>query len=171
MAHYKDISGQKFGRLTAVEYRGTNYRHSAMWLCVCECGKEHVVDRNCLIKGTTRSCGCLNQEVRLSGANRATHGLGKTRLYRIWKKMKSRCHNPNDPNYSKWYGAHGIQVCPAWRNDFLAFYQWATANGYADDLSIDRIDPFGNYEPDNCRWATALEQVRNKRGGTAREIA
>lgn len=158
-----DITGKTFGRLTAIKTVGKNYRNSYLWLCQCSCGNTAIVDGNCLRKGNTKSCGCLNDERRRSGDNRRTHGQCGTRLYRIWKRMKSRCMNKNTVDYKKWYGSKGVSVCEEWANDFQTFYDWSMANGYADDLTIDRIDPYGNYEPSNCRWADAKTQSMNKR--------
>lgn len=90
------------------------------------------------------------------------HGLRHTRLYRIWLQMKNRCFNINSERYAD-YGGRRITVCDEWRNDFTTFYNWAMSNGYSDDLTIDRINNNGNYEPSNCRWATVLDQNRNSR--------
>ena len=90
------------------------------------------------------------------------HGMRHTRLYNIWRSMNQRCYNPNCRNYNR-YGGRGIRVCDEWKNDFSVFAEWAFANGYADNLSIDRKEVNGNYEPSNCRWATAKKQANNRR--------
>ena len=98
--------------------------------------------------------GCKNPNYK--------HGLRKTRLFSIWANMKTRCQNPNTPVY-EYYGARGITVCDEWKDDFQSFYDWSMMNGYSDNLTIDRIDNDGNYEPSNCRWVTMKEQSENTR--------
>lgn len=96
-----------------------------------------------------------------AGKTRAIHGLRHSRLYSIWANMKTRCYNVNDPHYQRW-GGKGVQMCDDWRNNFKSFYDWSMSHGYADDLTIDRIDGRGGYEPSNCRWVTIAENNRNK---------
>ena len=163
MRKMKNLKGQKFGRLTAICPVGKNRQGAILWLCNCDCGNDTVVEGRSLTSGATRSCGCLDREAHKFRPNRTTHGKSGTRLYCIWKKMKSRCSNPNDPDYQQYYGSRGITVCPEWLNDFQAFYDWAMSHGYSDELSIDRIDNEKGYSSDNCRWATAEEQRHNQR--------
>lgn len=154
----KDLTGKKFGRLTVVK-RAENKGNRRMWLCECECGNIKIIPAKGLLSGKSLSCGCYQRE-QTSKAN-IEHGMTGKRLYRIWKGMKSRCYCPNKPDYHR-YGALGVEVCEEWRDDFTAFEKWALANGYREDLTIDRIDFKGNYEPNNCRWTTQRVQARNR---------
>ena len=156
----KDRTGQRCGRLTAIKHVGKDKHGHAIWRCRCDCGNYINVSSVVFSKGSTqKSCGCLNTEVRKSGNNRRVHGGSGTRLYRIWKSMHTRCYNTNSPDY-KTYGS--ISICDEWLHDFNTFRTWALENGYNDTLSIDRIDPTGDYCPDNCRWADDKTQANNR---------
>lgn len=156
-----DETGQRFGRLTVIG-RAKGNSSSAAWLCRCDCGAEKVVEGINLRSGSTVSCGCYAREkaAKLGRAKR-THGMRKTRLYNIWNDMRLRCYSPSNNRYYR-YGGRGITVCDEWKNSFEAFRDWALANGYRDDLSIDRKDNDGPYAPWNCRWATKTQQANNK---------
>lgn len=159
MGAFKNISGQKFGRLTAL-YRLHNYHKKGVyWLCFCECGNLSEVYSGHLRNGHTKSCGCLN---RVPTKGNTKHGQHGTRLYHIYDSMKARCYNKNNTAY-KYYGKRGITICDEWLNDFMTFYNWAMNNGYNDTLTIDRINNDGKYGPNNCRWVDVTSQNNNRR--------
>jgi hypothetical protein len=163
-----DITGERYGRLTVLKYSHTE-EGKAMWFCACECGEKTIIQGNLLRNGHTKSCGCLRLEIL--EATRTSHGLcnKEPRLYEIWNGIKARCNRKNHRAYED-YGGRGIKVCPEWNNDFKDFCEWAMKNGYEEDLSIDRIEVNGDYEPSNCRWTTVQEQSRNRRSNVKIEI-
>lgn len=162
-----DITGQKYGLLTAMEPAGfeeatANHRRRALWLCRCECGNETTVRKENLRSGNTTSCGCWKKQnyklINLKhGHNKKDH---RSPIYRVWSTMLERCRNPKNQSF-KDYGARGIQVCERWHKfaNFLADMGERPSDGH----SIDRIDNDGNYEPSNCKWSTRIEQRHNRR--------
>lgn len=157
-----DISGQRFGMLTAIKMVGKNERNNALWLCMCDCGGECVRATVELRKRDNHSCGCMAKEhLRKMSDKNITHEMTGSRIYGCYKGMMSRCYRPNDIHFPA-YGGRGIIVCDEWKNNSKAFIDWALTNGYSDDLTIERIDVNGNYEPSNCKWIPMSEQYDNK---------
>lgn len=168
MRYKYDLTGQKFGKLTAL-YPVPDKAHRARWHCICDCGNEKDVLQQNLSNGHVRSCGCILSDSSLERIIRYNNSIGreshhetKTRLYRIWIGIKSRCLVETASNYQN-YGGRGIRVCDEWGHSYNAFSEWAMQNGYDDSLTIDRIDPDGDYCPANCRWVTMSVQEFNKR--------
>lgn len=163
---FKDLSGDIIGRLTLLKPSGAGLSNGTRWLSLCECGRSMFVAARSLENGDTKSCGCLRAET--CRVNMTTHGGTGTRLHGIWENMLYRCRNPK---YTGWkdYGGRGISVCDEWSR-YEPFRGWALGNGYADELTIDRIDNDGNYNPKNCKWSTCLEQGSNKRNNIYHEI-
>lgn len=151
----EDFIGKRFGKIVVKSIDRTKKSKNTYYICECDCGNITSVSRPNL-RNHTRSCGCLSKETHTK------HGLSKTRIAGIYRSMLHRCNSPNDHAY-KDYGGRGIKVCEEWNNDILAFYKWAMDNGYQDDLTLDRINVNGNYEPSNCRWTDRKTQSNNTR--------
>lgn len=159
MGKANELTGMVFGKWSVLHRVENNYKNCTRWLCVCECGKEKIVYGFHLTSGKSKSCGCANFK-NLNYSN-LRHGMTGTKIHQAWTHMRARCNNADDKNYKN-YGGRGITVCVEW-DSFESFYDWSMANGFRNDLSIDRIDNNGIYEPNNCRWTTNKVQQNNTR--------
>lgn len=159
-----DLVGQQFSELTVIKFDqelSTNKKEN-YWICKCNCGNEEFfsVSGHKLRSGKKQRCQlCTNKKISES---QKQHGMKYTKIYSLWNSMKQRCDYPKTNGYDN-YGGRGIKVCEDWKNSFVEFYEWSLNHGYIEGLSIDRIDNYGNYEPNNCRWVTNKEQMRNMR--------
>lgn len=168
-AKYNDPSyiGKKYNMLTVIGFDKKIYnsrKQAWRWRVRCDCGNETIVSPSKLFSGATKSCGCMKVArcKKYTEKYRTTHGGRHERLYGIWHGMKLRCYDVGNKDYAN-YGERGIGICAEWKDDYAAFRSWAYANGYADNLTIERKDYNADYCPENCTWITLAEQTRNKR--------
>lgn len=166
-----DLSGQRFGRLTAIRKIGKANGHGALWLCSCDCGKDTETRAQYLRSGATTSCGCyrtelLAERMKKIGTEQIKHGKARRGsrdpLFYVWYGMHGRCKYPSHISYKN-YGGKGIKVCDEWQ-EFEPFYEWAISHGYKKGLQLDRIDSEKDYSPDNCRFITQSENSKRRKG-------
>lgn len=166
-----NLIGQKFGKLTVIKYDGANKkRKTSMWLCKCECGNEKVIATHDLRHGTI-SCGCLSEENKIKFKAKYRKGVEtkERRIRSIYQGMYRRCYKKESNRYKN-YGARGIKIYKKWLEDYFEFEKWAMENGYKADLTIDRKDVTGDYEPSNCRWISNKRQQNNRTNNHFLEI-
>lgn len=159
MPRIQDITGQKFGKLTAKEYMFTDKGKSSTWLCECECGNTIPVVLVSLRNGNTQSCGCLRLENLRKKVS--THRKTHSSEYYAWSNMIQRCTNPKNPEYKN-YGNRGIFVCDKWRNSFQSFLE-DVGEKPKKSYSLDRINNQDGYYKENCRWTDSYTQANNQR--------
>lgn len=158
MPAFVDLTGKVFGRWKVSYRKGISMSNRITWWCVCSCGTEREVVGANLVRGLSKSCGCLNLELCVQRAT--THGMSDSSEFRIWQLMIDRCHNPKSTSFHN-YGERGIEVCSRWRESFSAFYE--DMGPRPEDFSVERKDNNGGYTPSNCVWIPKGEQAKNKR--------
>lgn len=164
MARDRSLIGQKFNRLTVVDVSDNGSNSHTYWLCECDCGAIKDVSEYAFTSGSTKSCGCYNLESKSKYHEATYHGMGGHPLYGVWKKMRSRITNPNNPSYQN-YGGRGLTMDESWIESPKPFIDWSESNGWYEgcNLSIDRIDNDRGYYPDNCKISNRTEQNINQR--------
>ena len=165
-AFKNDLCGKRFGKFIVLHSTDKRSHANVLWLCQCDCGKTSLLDRGKLLNGNTTSCGCERRRLMQTSHNPSLkHGFARVKhkhpIYYIWKEMRARCQNQQTKHYHR-YGGRGIKVCDGWKDSFETFLV-DMGDRPSSKHSIDRIDGDGNYEPSNCRWATALEQASHRR--------
>ena len=148
--------GQIYSKLTLLEEMPKR-KYLKVWRCLCDCGKETVVQAGNILNNHTTSCGCFRKQKAIE--SNSTHGLANTKVYRVWRNMHTRCENTNTKDYKN-YGGRGISVCISWFK-FETFYK--DMGDAPEGLSLDRINNNKGYSKCNCKWSTKSEQAFNRR--------
>lgn len=171
MSNFKDLTGNKYGRLLAVRPVKLPNVNGMCWECLCDCGNTYIARSWKLTAGCALSCGCLMQEHRKAfgqqqftrnRSGRLKHGYSRHPLYKVFCGMKQRCYSPKS-NVYPYYGGRGISICKEWLEDPVSFIRWGIENGYKSGLQIDRIDNEQGYSPTNCRFVTPKDNLSNRR--------